>query len=270
MGLSAVKSDSVPYKRKERIGEATLYLADSLAVLPTLGEVDAVITDPPYSSGGQFRGDRSQRTASKYQGTEYRDRYRDFTGDNRDQRGFHFWSTLWLSRCREIAAEGALCVLFTDWRQLPVTTDYIQAGGFVWRGIGVWDKGEATRPQLGRFRHQAEFFVWGSNGPRPLVGPAAPGVIRAPVIGREKQHMTEKPVSVFQVINSIAGRTVLDPFMGSGTTGVAALQLGRRFVGVELDPHYFDVACRRIEAAQARPMINAVAALPETKQDSLL
>ena len=254
--------------RVEHIGEATLYLGDCLDILPTLGNVDAVVTDPPYSSGGQFRGDRMARPADKYQNTKQRDRYADFSGDNRDQRSFGYWCALWLGKAREISAPGALCILFTDWRQLPTTTDYVQAGGWIWRGIGVWDKGEGVRPQLGRFRAQAEYWVWGSNGPREIAGLVAPGVIKESVIGSEKQHMTEKPVPLFEQLLRVAGSTILDPFMGSGTTGVACAKLGRKFIGIEIHEPYFDIACRRIEEAYRQPRLFAEPR-PKVTQDNL-
>ncbi|MBS0363692.1 MAG: site-specific DNA-methyltransferase [Proteobacteria bacterium] len=256
--------------RVEHIGDATLYLGDSLEVLPLIPSIDALITDPPYSSGGQFRGDRMAKTSAKYQQTQNADRYEEFTGDNRDQRSFAYWSAIWLGRAREIATPGALCAIFTDWRQLPTTTDAIQAGGWVWRGIGVWDKGEGVRPQLGRYRSQAEYFVWGTNGPREVRGGVAPGVFKVPVVGAEKEHMTAKPVALMRDMMRIVGETVLDPFMGSGTTGVAAVQAGRKFIGVEMLPHYFDTACRRIEQATKQGRLFREAAPEAVLQPSLL
>jgi site-specific DNA-methyltransferase (adenine-specific) len=255
--------------RVEHIGDATLYLGDSLQVLPCIGPIDALITDPPYSSGGAFRGDRMGKTSSKYQQSGTRDMYQEFSGDNRDQRSFEYWSALWLGKARERATPGALCAIFTDWRQLPTTTDAVQAGGWVWRGLGVWDKGEGTRPQLGRFRSQAEYFVWGTNGPREIVGPVAPGVFQVPVIGAEKEHMTAKPVELLHGMLRIAGDTILDPFMGSGTTGVACAQMGKKFIGCEIDQHYFDVACRRIEQAHLQGRLFAPRD-PRPVQPSLL
>jgi len=236
--------------RIETIGSATLYGGDCLNIIPHLGVVDAVLTDPPYSSGGQFRGDRTGSTATKYQGTEFRHLYPDFSGDNRDQRGFGYWSALWLGACREKAREGAILGAFTDWRQLPTTTDAVQAGGWVWRGLTVWDKTEAARPQKGRYRNQCEYLVWGSNGPLPDEGKCAAGVFRYAVNSEEKHHIAGKPVRLLSDLLAICGEVVLDPFMGSGTTGVAAVQSGRRFVGCELNPAYFEIACERIEAAQ--------------------
>lgn len=232
-----------------------LHRGEALATLAAMpaASVDGVVTDPPYSSGGMVRGDRTGRTDDKYTSTQYRGRFEDFTGDNRDQRGFRYWCALWLSECLRIAKPGAPIAVFCDWRQLPETCDLLQAGGWVWRGVVPWDKTEAARPQKGRFRAQAEYVVWGSAGPFAVergVG-CLPGVVREAVKQHDKHHMTGKPTEVMRRIVRIVapGGVVLDPFAGSGTTGVAALLEGYRFVGCELTQHYHDIAERRLRAA---------------------
>lgn len=250
--------------KTETIGSATVYLGDSLQVLQSLaaGTVDAVITDPPYSSGGAFRGDRAQDTKTKYLSSDSgnHEKTQNFGGDNRDQRAFHFWSTLWAAEALRVSAPGAPALFFTDWRQLPISTDYLQAGGWVWRGVVPWAK-KSTRPQMGRFSAQCEYVVWGSAGPMPVdreVG-CLPGFyeFQAP---QDREHITQKPVELMGAMVEICrpGGLVLDPFMGSGTTGVAALKLGRRFIGIEQNPEYFAIACRRLrEAADADRMFQA-------------
>jgi len=218
-------------------------------VLPKLGKVDAVITDPPYSSGGMMRGDRIGATSSKYQSTEHRGLYPEFGGDTRDQRAYMVWCTLWLGLALSKVTAGGILACFTDWRQLPTTTDAIQCGGWVWRGIGVWDKTEAARPQKGRFRNQSEYFVWGSSGPMIDEGPCLPGVFRYSAQSEEKHHITGKPVSLMSDMLGICGGIVLDPFMGSGSTGLAAIKTGRKFIGIERDPAYFEITVARIRAA---------------------
>jgi site-specific DNA-methyltransferase (adenine-specific) len=91
--------------------------------------VDAVITDPPYSSGGFTRGDRSASTTAKYTLTGTQIERPAFAGDNRDQRSFGYRCALWLSECLRVAKTGAPIAVFTDWRQLPTMTDAIQAAG---------------------------------------------------------------------------------------------------------------------------------------------
>lgn len=234
-----------------------LRMGDCLEVLKSLpsASVDAVITDPPYSSGGQFRSDRSLQPNQKYtQSSVKKENLRpEFSGDNRDQRAFAYWCALWLSECLRIAKPGAPIVCFTDWRQLPTTTDAIQAGGWVWRGIAIWDK-PSFRPSMGRFGNSAEYMVWGSNGPMPQsqeVG-CLPGTYRVSLKQSDKHHVTGKPTDLMRQICRICppGGVVLDPFMGSGSTGVAALLEGRGFIGIEREETYFEIARSRLAACE--------------------
>ena len=232
-----------------RIGSATLYRADALEVLAALdrGSFGACLSDPPYSSGGNVR-DKAQATSAKYLSSEQRNLYPEFQSDTRDQRSYLAWSTLWLGRARELVAAGGLVGVFSDWRQLPVTSDALQCGGWVWRGVVPWDKTESSRPQLGRYRNQAEYVVWGSNGARPLAGAVAPGVMRH-CVPRKKHHIAGKPVGLMTDLLRPMEGPILDPFMGSATIGVACLQLGLPYVGIEVDETYFAIACQRLEEA---------------------
>jgi site-specific DNA-methyltransferase (adenine-specific) len=237
-------------------GRWVLHHGDALAVLRSMPDasVDAVITDPPYSSGGFTRGDRSLPPAMKYTMNGTKIERPAFSGDNRDQRSFAYWCALWLSECLRIAKPGAPLCVFTDWRQLPTMTDAVQAGGWVWRGIIVWDKTEACRPAMGRFAAQCEYVVWGTAGPSrddQEVG-CLWGVIREPVRTADKHHVTGKPTAVMQRLVKICppGGIVLDPFAGSATTGVAALGEGRQFVGIEVASEYVRIALERLSAAE--------------------
>lgn len=159
---------TVPYFSN---GNSVLYHVDALKLLAELpaASVDAVITDPPYSSGGMYRGDRMQDVHTKYVKSESstNDRVAGFTGDNRDQRSYAYWCALWLSECLRITRPGGVCALFTDWRQLPSTSDALQAGGWVWRGIVPWHKPNGRRTP-GRWANNCEYVVWGTCGPRDL------------------------------------------------------------------------------------------------------
>jgi site-specific DNA-methyltransferase (adenine-specific) len=226
----------------------TIYHGDCFDILHDLGGVGAVVTDPPYSSGGAFRGDRAQQTSAKYvqSGTAaYRP---EFAGDNRDQRSFLAWSTLWLNAARRASVDGAPLVTFIDWRNLPVMTDAVQAGGWVWRNIATWHK-PGVRMQRGRFSSSAEFVVYGTKGPAASGVGSPQNVHRcAPVGGTEKEHIAEKPVDVLRWTMQVvpAGSTVLDPFMGSGTTMRAAKDCGFRSIGIEVDERYCEIAAQRL------------------------
>jgi site-specific DNA-methyltransferase (adenine-specific) len=226
-----------------------LLQGDALKILPTLDaeSFDALITDPPYASGGVTAAARAQAPSKKY----CRDGgYADFVGDERDQRAHLRWMHLWLTECARLLKDGAPVLLFTDWRQLPLTTDALQLAGFTWRGITVWDKTEGVRPQLGRFRNQAEYIVWGSKGHMPLKrrAPVLPGVIREPVRKTDKHHLTGKPTALMRQLVCICetGGRILDPFAGSGTTLVAAALEGYAYTGVEIGANYFDIASARL------------------------
>lgn len=230
---------------------------------------DALVTDPPYSSGGFTRGDRMADPRAKYRASGAAEITETFSGDNRDQRSFERWLALWLTDAHRVLRAGSRVVLATDWRQLPAVADAIQAAGFVWRGIAVWTKLGAARPQLGRFRGDAEFFVWGSKGALPMVGPCLPGTFESeapevscpPVPTQRRLHLTEKPVHVMEaVLAYVPSGLVLDPFTGSGSTGAACVRRGLDFAGCELSEHYHAMASRRLDA-EARGVDGVSAAM---------
>lgn len=238
-------------------GAVTLHSGDALDVLRSLPDasVDAVVTDPPYSSGGMTRGDRNAGTGAKYLATGSSNKdLTDFAGDTRDQRAYAYWCALWLGECLRITRPQGVVLMFTDWRQLPATTDAIQSGGWVWRGIVPWFK-PASRPQSGRFSASCEYVVWGSRGgmTTEIMAPCLPGFFQASS-PREREHQTQKPLTVMRQLVKIApaGGVVLDPFMGAGTTGVAAVNEGRQFVGVEMVKEYQQIAERRIRESQGQ------------------
>lgn len=231
-------------------GRAVLYRGDAFRVMPDIPEVDALITDPPYCSGGMYRADRAKSVSDKYEQGGQKNNRAPFAGDGKDQRVFMSWAEQWL-RAAPLKIGGRVMV-FTDWRQLPAVTDVMQWADLNWRGLLAWDKGAAARaPHKGYARHQAEYVVWGTNGPCPVAthGGPWPGVYFHSVRQSDKHHMAGKPTALMADLcqHVEPDGIILDPFMGSGTTGVAALQTGRRFIGVEIDPGHFATACARIE-----------------------
>lgn len=236
--------------------ETTLLCGDCLELLADIpdGSVDMVLTDPPYSSGGLFAGDRKASTRVKYCDDDYNGaaRFQDFSGDNMDQRSFTEFMRMVLSKCRQKAKLESVCAVFVDWRNIAAVGDALQAAGWVYRGIVVWDKG-ISRAIPNRFRNDCEYVVWGTNGPRKteyiegvFVGPGCYHI--KSVNTKKKHHQTEKPVELLEKLLAICpeGGMVLDPFMGSGSTGVACINTNRGFIGMELDLNYYKTARRRI------------------------
>lgn len=234
-----------------------LIQGECLPALHAMAEnsIDAIITDPPYSSGGFSRDDKGKDPDAKYTQSSAQGRYPTFSGDSRDQRSYLAWSALWIAEAVRVLKPGGYFMAFTDWRQLPVMTDAVQAGGVFWRGVIAWDKGRGSRaPHKGYFRHQCEYVIWGTKGAAVQLEHDGPfdGCIQATVKRDDKHHLTGKPTALMKelVRPVLPGGLVLDPFAGSGTTGVAALLTGRRFIGIEREAAYVAIARARLEAAE--------------------
>ena len=240
-----------------------LYQGDCLELLGELcsqpeSQFDAVITDPPYCSGADTKSGRDADPASKYCHSGNTCGRPSFAGDHRDSRSFEFWATMWLSFARRHCKPSAYGLVFIDWRQLPLMTNVLQAAGFTWKGLTVWDKGRGARsPHKGYFRHQAEYVVWGTNGKVPKLTDRGPfdGVFSIPVRQEDKHHITGKPTPLMRELVRCApsGGLILDPFAGSGTTGVAAQLEERRAVLIEQSEAYCEIAARRLNAQTAAP-----------------
>ncbi|WP_405466724.1 site-specific DNA-methyltransferase [Streptomyces jietaisiensis] len=229
----------------------TLHRGDALTVLKTLRaeSVHAVITDPPYNSGGRTSSQRTSRTArAKYVTSNSAHDLASFPGENRDQRSYRAWLTELLTECYRIGVDQAVTCVFTDWRQEPTTTDALQMAGWTWSGTMPWIK-PASRPRRGGFKQSSEFIVWGVKGSldhsRAIY---LPGDFTASQPRKGRVHITQKPIEVMRSLVRVCpeGGTVLDPFTGSGTTGVAALREHRDFIGIELSDHYAAIAEKRL------------------------
>lgn len=233
----------------------TLIQGEALDTLRTLpdGLADALITDEPYSSGGMMRSDRTASTNDKY---STQAEYLAYSGDNRDARSWAFWCVLWLTEAMRVVKPGGYLMMFTDWRQLPLTTDVFQGAGAVWRGIINWDKGPTARaPHTGYARHQCEYIVWGTVGtlePADGRGPF-PGSYTIPVDPDEKEHQAGKPIELMRKLARMVppDGLILDCFAGSSSTGVGALLEGRRFLGIEREPYFVETSRPRLERAAA-------------------
>jgi len=207
--------------RVEHLAEGvTLYLGDCREILPTLGKVDAVVTDPPY-------GINAARTRNS-QKSGWRDY--DAPGWDKERPSTDLISLIVKSGKHAIVWGGNY---FTD--ALQPSSKWLS-----------WDKGQ-TDFSLADFE-----LAWCSFGgaARRIEYP------RSLALQDGKEHPTQKPVEVMRwCIEKLPSgcETILDPFMGSGTTGVAAVKLGRKFIGIEIELKYFDIACRRITDALSRP-----------------
>lgn len=230
-----------------------IHHGDVLEVVPSLDVCDALITDPPYSSGGAFRADRAKQTSVKYSSSLVVASIA-FAGDNRDGRSFLAWCSLWLSACFNRLADHASALVWSDWRQVPTLSDALQCGGFTWGGLGVWHK-KTGRPERVGFGHVHELVLHGVRGSRDAEAHAysAPGVFLNP-LERERVHLAQKPLAVMEWLVPFCpeGGRVLDPFMGSGSTLLAAQNLGRRAVGIDADERWCETAAERVEANAAR------------------
>lgn len=247
-----------------------IYQMEATKLLNQLADqsVDALITDPPYSSGGLLTSARKQDPKLKYQQSGLENRYTSFSGDMRDQRSHEKWLIYWLHEAWPKLKDGAIIGLFTDWRQYPLTAEALQIAGFTWLGVVTWDKTEACRPQMDRFRNQAEYclvgrkltfnpvdnhphyLLWGCKGQlsqKRNVG-ILPGVYRHYLKPTDKQHMTAKPLELMREIVKITtpGGLIVDPFAGSGTTLAAAKLEGYSFIGGELSPHNVSISQERL------------------------
>lgn len=212
------------------IGSATLYRGDCMEILPTLPKVDAVITDPPYGIGFAAQPTKWQRLAGKAP---------------------EAWDGQCVRRLPELLALGRLqCVWGGNYYELPTS-----------RGWLSWFKPDAP-PSMASVE-----LAWTNRDRNSRQISHSIGATNAERVG----HPTQKPLAVMRWCIEQMGRpaTILDPFMGSGTTGVAAAEMGLAFTGCELETRYFDIACRRIEEAQKQGALFPQEPAPKAEQTGL-
>lgn len=212
--------------RVEQIGDATLYCGDCIKILPTLGRVDAVVTDPPFGVGNfvQTTGRLMGRGANVGKAVKW----------NETAPSPEFFEMLQGMSTHRIIWGANFFNCFED------------RGGAI-----VWDKCQSmpnfSKADVASCTHFQKTEIVRIPWTNFTVTHKA-----------ETDHPCERPVELYRwCIEYIPGRpkTILDPFLGSGSCAIAAIQLGRKFIGIELDPGYFDIACRRIEEAWKQPRL---------------
>lgn len=211
------------YAHVESIGNATLYLGDCMEIVFGLNDVDAVITDPPY--GMSFQSNHRKQRHKKIVNDESAD--------------------LALSVIKWAIKEASHSTYaFGRWDNF---VDYPMPKSLITWVKNNWSMGDLKHEHA----RQTEvlFFYPGQKHSFPCLRPT--DVIEWPRTANEL-HPTEKPVGLMKKIIQWTEGIVINPFMGSGSTGVAAVQMGRKFIGIEYDKKYFDIACRRIEQTLAQ------------------
>ena len=214
----------------EQIGNCTLYCGDCLEVISEIEKVDAVLTDPPYTMKIKSSGTHSS-----------------FWGDVMNASVFF---TQILLSCKNKIDNGLIWQFF-NWKTFSaVQKSYCDAGLDI-ESVLVWNKGGLGTSGPNGLRPQYELCSLALLGTGRIKNRAVSDVVHVPgIYGAKRIHPAEKPLDLIIHLVLISESThVLDPFMGSGTTGVACVNLDRKFIGIEIERKYFDIACKRIEQA---------------------
>ncbi len=213
----------------------TVYHVDALALLAALPEasVDCVVTDPPYGVGTQVSARRSP----------------EFRFDEIE--GADYINKEWIPDAYRILKDGSALYAFAKWTNFGEWQDLISSAGFTVKNCIVWDKLQhGTGDLLGAYAPQHELVIFASKGRHYLNGKRMPDVIRYPKVQPGLlTHPYEKPIGLLEMFieaSSNPSAVILDPFMGSGTTAVAARNLGRRFIGCDLSADYVAIANKRL------------------------
>jgi site-specific DNA-methyltransferase (adenine-specific) len=266
--------------RVERLSDSvTLYLGDCREILPTLGKVDAVVTSPPYNqmtglmrppSGTWAQSDFGRSFVDKWQADGYQD---DLPEQEYQDRQNNLFAAL-RGVCNPTAS------LFYNhqlrWRDgvLLHPAVWFQPEGWRLRAEIIWDRCGGMMFNARMFCRFDERILWFTASENWKWNQASVGEGTVWRIAREqnKEHPVAYPLEL--PLRCIRAATdtddiCLDPFMGSGTTGVACVKLGRKFIGIEIEPKYFDIACKRIEAELRQPRLFTEPPKP-AKQEAML
>lgn len=226
------------------VGRATLYQGDALEILPTISGADVLCSDPPYLvSKGGFAGNLQLEGGFGGWMKDY--------GNQGDIVECDLEFEQWMPLVFAALGEQAHAYFMSNGRNVKAMQQAAEDANFRFHTLLVWDKRTALPNKY--YQNVTEFGLFMFKGrARTINDPASKNLVT--IFQRdESAHPTEKPVELmkFWIGNSSKpDDLVLDPFMGSGTSGVAALQMGRRFVGIEKDPRWFDVACERVAKAE--------------------
>lgn len=251
-------------QRVEHLAEGvTLYLGDCREVLPMLGNIDAVVTDPPYLvSKGGFASNLQLEGGFGGWMKDYGNQGDIVTCDI----SFDDWLPLVFAAMRD----SSQAYFMSNGRNIKAMQSSAEHAGFRLHTILVWDKRAALPNKY--YQNVTEFALFMFKGKAfTIYDPASKNLVS--IFQRDdSKHPTEKPVSLMEVWiknSSRRGEIILDPFMGSGTTGVAATRHGRKFIGIEIEPNYFDIACKRISDALKQPDM-FIEHAPAAKQEAML
>jgi len=201
------------------------------------GSVDMVLTDPPYGMNYQS----NWRTAT--------DKFEKIHNDE----GLD-WLDEFVDECWRVMADNTAAYVFCSWHKVDIFKQAFERN-FKLKNVIVWVKNNHGSGDLkGAYAPKHEFILYMHKGRSLFRNGRTPDVVMADkVSGAKMVHSTEKPVPLLEKFitdNSDKSRLVLDPFMGSGSTGVACANLSRSFIGIELDADYFDIAEKRIQEAR--------------------
>lgn len=235
-------------KRVEHLAEGvTLYLGDCREILPTIGKVQTVLSDPPYEAVMQNKwGVLSRNAPSSH--VQHATLGFDAIDHMRDE----------VAKASVEICEG-WAVFFCMAEGVRAWRDAIEAAGARYKRAMVWVKPDAMPQFNGQgpsTGHEMMVSAWCGSGHSRWNGGGRPGVFTFNKNTPGAEHPTQKPLPLMAELVrlfSFQGEVVCDPFSGSGTTGVAAVKLGRKFVGIEQDPKWFDLACKRLRGALDSP-----------------
>lgn len=229
-----------------------LYHGDCLEIMPTLDKADAVIADPPYNISKASNLHTMKDRVNKRVGTDF------------GEWDVGFDNTNWIACVSDLMVDGASLLAFNGWTMATIVNDIATNNGLVYKDTLVWKKtNPMPRNRDRRFVSNIEMmqlFVtkkgrWTFNRQSDKYDGCVMEFASESGGGFKRYHPTQKPIKMIEkIILTISndGDTILDPFMGSGTTGVACVNLNRNFIGIEKEEKYFNIAKKRIEEAERK------------------